>query len=181
MNSMPSVWMKAGMPSLTTITPLSSPIAAPTPIPPRMATVTGSAAAVISLAATTADRPATEPTDRSNSPATSRMVWPMAMMPTNDTTLRMARMLRSDRKAGSSSQKKTISRAIAASTPTSPMAMKPISRRRKDCPSRGGELTSAALSILTSLAGHVAGSRNRHHLAHANPGVLLGAIKIIIL
>jgi hypothetical protein len=53
------------------------------------------------LALTTAERPATEPTDRSNSPQTRRIDWPMAMMPTKETTVRMARMLRSERKAGS--------------------------------------------------------------------------------
>ncbi|BCG98548.1 hypothetical protein MesoLj131b_05480 [Mesorhizobium sp. 131-2-5] len=68
----------------------------------------------------------------------------------------MARMLRSDRKAGSSSQKKAISKAMAASTPTSPTAIKPISRRRNDRASLGAALTSAALFIPTSLAATVA-------------------------
>ena len=101
MKSMPSVWMKAGMRKRTTTVPLTRPTSAPVSRPPRIATGTGSAAAVISLAETTAERPATEPTERSNSPATSSMVWPMAMMPTKETTRRMARTLRSEMKAGS--------------------------------------------------------------------------------
>ena len=92
--------MKAGMRRRTTTTPLTRPISAPVSSPPTMAAGTGKPAAVISLALTTAESPALEPTDRSNSPEISSMVWPMAMMPTNDTTCRMARMLRSDRKAG---------------------------------------------------------------------------------
>ena len=102
MNSMPSVWMKAGMRSLTTIRPLTRPTVAPTSMPPTIASGTGRAAAVISLALTTALKPATEPTDRSNSPPTRRIVCPIAMMPMKETTVRMARMLRSERKAGSS-------------------------------------------------------------------------------
>ena len=41
MNSMPSVWMNAGIRSLTTISPLTRPISAPTPTPPMIANATG--------------------------------------------------------------------------------------------------------------------------------------------
>ena len=92
--------MKAGILSLTTIAPLTRPMPPPTSTPPRMASGTGKASAVIRRAATTALTPATEPTDRSNSPPTRRTVCPMAMMPTNETIVRIARMFRSDRKAG---------------------------------------------------------------------------------
>ena len=70
MKSMPSVWMKAGMRSRTTTRPLTRPTQRADQRGRRgCATGTGRAAAVISLAATTAERPATEPTERSNSPA----------------------------------------------------------------------------------------------------------------
>ena len=52
---------------------------------------------VISQPATTAHRPATEPTERSNSPATSRMVWPTPMIPTYATAASIARILMDER------------------------------------------------------------------------------------
>ena len=53
-----------------------------------------------------------------DSPPTKRMFCPIALMPTNETTPRIAWTLRAERNAGCSSQKK----AAAATTPTSPRA-----------------------------------------------------------
>ena len=108
MKSMPSVWMKAGMRRRTTTRPLTRPTqGAGQQAAEERHAAPAAPAAVISLAATTAESPATEPTERSNSPVISSIVWPMAMMPTKETTRRMARTLRSETKAGSSAVKKS--------------------------------------------------------------------------
>ena len=80
---MPKVAMKAGIPNRTATIPLINPATQPSRMPAAKPASTGQPAYFMSHDDTTAHKPATEPTERSISPAIISQVWPTAMMPTN--------------------------------------------------------------------------------------------------
>ena len=111
--------MKAGIPTLTAIHPLMPPRIAPNRMAPRTAAAGGHPANFISHAEATAHKPATEPTDKSISPAIMRNVCPTAMSPMKAKARRIARSLSGPKKEGDTQVKKPAQRIKGSKIPIS--------------------------------------------------------------
>ena len=84
--------INAGKPTRTVSKPFTRPTIAPTASAASSASGIGQPAFVISQAQMTAHKPATEPTDKSISPAIIRSVMPTATAPVNDMPRNIAPM-----------------------------------------------------------------------------------------
>ena len=148
-SSMPSVTRNEGTRNRVTNQPLTRPMA--TPMTMAMTNPT-SMPRVVSLATvhmTTAVKPKTEPTERSNSPDVMSSVMAKAIMPSSGVKAMRLLMLPTEMKVADSSVKAMMAPISSAKGPASGCA----SSRRKRSPSDGFAAVAAAVMSLPRTGG----------------------------
>ncbi len=121
---MPSVTRNEGIFSRVTNKPLTRPMRTAVTIAITKATPSEATPALKSVHISTGEKPKTEPTERSNSPAVMRRVMASAMKPISTVKISVLLMFRGERKSGLIDQKTRSSTTRSTNGPSSGLAMR---------------------------------------------------------
>ena len=107
------------MPSRVTIRPLMRPMTTAAPMATRKASSKGMPASLMKVHMSTAEKPKTDPTERSNSPAVMSIVMPSAIMPSSGVNISRLLKLPAVRYVAESSEKVMRARMSSPNGPAS--------------------------------------------------------------